>query len=721
MNKDDTEKNVVEKVPLSAVPNTAQVGLKILIPALNEYQRMVTVTAPATLIPLGSGTSNIDVTADLSGLLPETIYNFRVVAINSTGTTYGVNQTFTTLPPPIVLPNAPTKLNATPVAFSVINLTWTDTSNNETMFIIARKTSCQDPFIPIATVNADITSYSDAELNPATFYFYQVKASNDFGDSEYSNMARAITWADIPTIEKLIGLLNSYQDQFKNDGIHNSLLVKLQAAQYSISIKDYQSALGQLGAFTNEIEAQTDKSFSSEVAEALLTTVQPLIEYVTLIVSLPTTLDLYLSEEPCVNEVTIEIPTGGVVKTTLSGYFKVQLEPTSDPDIATFNITQSSYIGTPLVVNGLSSETLYFSEDPNNPSTGTLNLKNGKVDFIERVLVRSDYLDGLGLSPVALEIPQTGTFSPMSLTKGILYSIGKGTMPGYLPILGGASYLVYCISPVSPPPPKPEKPKVPEEWKVTVPEFGLELERKDNIITETFTTPITTTQLTLTEEHRLFLPSYGYISFFEGKAKGILIKEKDKPYEWCFGKSVLIDMIPTTGHCEGYDFIQVVSCTRISALVPGAEPITTTKEWDFNGVTKEPSDPTYGGTYFNGIQTGVFMLDMPGFGMKALPWEVFPKGAKRKDIFEFNTWLINTKPFEVIGYYKWGFTLTIIIGENEADTEITIEPTKPPATFIPTPDSWWNPQPAEEGKRYIDKLKEKGYPSWYYERYEKKK
>jgi len=714
MNKDDTEKNVVEKVPLSAVPNTAQVGLKILIPALNEYQRMVTVTAPATLIPLGSGTSNIDVTADLSGLLPETIYNFRVVAINSTGTTYGVNQTFTTLPPPIVLPNAPTKLNATPVAFSVINLTWTDTSNNETMFIIARKTSCQDPFIPIATVNADITSYSDAELNPATFYFYQVKASNDFGDSEYSNMARAITWADIPTIEKLIGLLNSYQDQFKNDGIHNSLLVKLQAAQYSISIKDYQSALGQLGAFTNEIEAQTDKSFSSEVAEALLTTVQPLIEYVTLIVSLPTTLDLYLSEEPCVNEVTIEIPTGGVVKTTLSGYFKVQLESTTDPDIATFNITQSSYIGTPLVVNGLSSETLYFSEDPNNPSTGTLNLKNGKVDFIERVLVRSDYLNVLGLSPVALEIPQTGTFSPMSLTKGILYSIGKGTMPGYLPILGGASYLVYCISPVSPPPPKPEKPKVDLEWTGVVPKVNLTITRKDNVLTETFTTPLTTTNVILNEEHRLFLPGYGYISFFEAKVKGL-----QTIIGYTYGKSVIIDMIPTTEHCKGYDYIQVVSDTIISE-VPGAEPIIFTEKWHFNGVKNFGIDPTFGDTYPNG-KGGRFLFDIPGRAGPKQPWEPpHIKGSKSTFLFEFNTWLINTEPFEIIGFYKWSFILTIIVGESEEDTIITIEVPKPPAEWAPTPKSWWEPVPPEEGRRYIDKLKEGSYPPKYYEKYEKK-
>ncbi|MFH1230914.1 MAG: fibronectin type III domain-containing protein [Planctomycetota bacterium] len=45
---------------------------------------------------IGSGTSDVAIMADISGLSTSTLYNFRVVATNSAGTTYGANQNFTT-------------------------------------------------------------------------------------------------------------------------------------------------------------------------------------------------------------------------------------------------------------------------------------------------------------------------------------------------------------------------------------------------------------------------------------------------------------------------------------------------------------------------------------------------------------------------------------------------------------------------------------------------
>ncbi len=45
---------------------------------------------------VGSGTSVVPVTASLTGLSPDTTYDFRLVATNSQGTGYGANLTFTT-------------------------------------------------------------------------------------------------------------------------------------------------------------------------------------------------------------------------------------------------------------------------------------------------------------------------------------------------------------------------------------------------------------------------------------------------------------------------------------------------------------------------------------------------------------------------------------------------------------------------------------------------
>ena len=57
-------------------------------------------TVMLTSETVGSGTSNVPVSVTVTSLSPNTLYNFRVIGINSTGTTYGNNLTFTTLLPP---------------------------------------------------------------------------------------------------------------------------------------------------------------------------------------------------------------------------------------------------------------------------------------------------------------------------------------------------------------------------------------------------------------------------------------------------------------------------------------------------------------------------------------------------------------------------------------------------------------------------------------------
>ncbi len=92
-------------------------------------------------------------------------------------------------------PVAPSNLTATAISSSQINLLWTDNSNNETGIKIERKTGVDGTYAQIATVGADVTTYSDTGLTPATTYYYRVKAYNSAGDSTYSNEANATTIA----------------------------------------------------------------------------------------------------------------------------------------------------------------------------------------------------------------------------------------------------------------------------------------------------------------------------------------------------------------------------------------------------------------------------------------------------------------------------------------------------------------------------------------------
>ena len=108
----------------------------------------------------------------------------------------------TPTPTPTPVPGAPTNLTATAISSSQINLAWTDNATNETGFKIER---CQNAgcsnFAEIATVGANVTTFSNTGLTASTSYSYRVRATNLGGDSAYSNTASATTQAaqTVPT------------------------------------------------------------------------------------------------------------------------------------------------------------------------------------------------------------------------------------------------------------------------------------------------------------------------------------------------------------------------------------------------------------------------------------------------------------------------------------------------------------------------------------------
>ena len=83
---------------------------------------------------------------------------------------------------------APDNLTATGVSYSQINLTWTDPGATETRSNIERcfGAGCTN-FGWIASVGANVTSYSDNGLSVSTTYSYRVVAFNSTATSAYSN------------------------------------------------------------------------------------------------------------------------------------------------------------------------------------------------------------------------------------------------------------------------------------------------------------------------------------------------------------------------------------------------------------------------------------------------------------------------------------------------------------------------------------------------------
>jgi hypothetical protein len=349
-------------------------------------------------------------------------------------------------------PNAPSNLVATAVSSSQIDLTWQDNSDNEQGFKIERKPIYYDQFIQIATVIKNINNYTDTDLLSGTVYYYRVTAYNKAGDSGHSNLNAAVTFADLPTVEKIITNLNYYYEQGAFDiDIYNLLGVKLNAVQHSIDTMDYNTALEQLHALLNDLYALTEESIDHVARVELIVSTQSLIEYLNILNSLPIDIELYPCIAPFIDEVRIEILGGGIVTTTLTGNLTVKLAYTGIPNIASVTILHSDYIMEPIIINGVNFGTLYISQDPQRASIGTLNLQTGEIIIIEKVLVRSIYLDLLGLSPVLVEVTQRGTFSPLSLTQGVGYLVGHGYLPQHLPMLGGAMFFTLSIKGCAPP------------------------------------------------------------------------------------------------------------------------------------------------------------------------------------------------------------------------------------------------------------------------------
>ena len=89
-------------------------------------------------------------------------------------------------------PAAPTNLAAQAKGSSTIDLSWDDNSNNETGFEIEHKTG-SGSFKPLATVRTNVNTYEDNNLTASTIYIYRVRASNNSGNSLYSDEAPATT------------------------------------------------------------------------------------------------------------------------------------------------------------------------------------------------------------------------------------------------------------------------------------------------------------------------------------------------------------------------------------------------------------------------------------------------------------------------------------------------------------------------------------------------
>lgn len=129
-----------------------------------------------------------------TGLASNTQYFYRIFAIDANGNWSAASNTAdaTTLAGPPAPPAAPTNLVVTSVSRSTVSLAWTDNSGDEAGFYVERK-SGMGTWTRVATLGANVTTYTDTGLMRRTSYQYRVQAYNASGSSAYSNVVTART------------------------------------------------------------------------------------------------------------------------------------------------------------------------------------------------------------------------------------------------------------------------------------------------------------------------------------------------------------------------------------------------------------------------------------------------------------------------------------------------------------------------------------------------
>ena len=142
-----------------------------------------------TSAPVSAGLGSYD------WVLPNSSSNQALVRVRNSvdSAVFDISDTYFSIYLADVAPNAPSNLVVAVVSSSQIDLSWTDNSDNELQFTVERKTGSSGTWAQIGTVDANTTSFSNTGLSQNTTYYYRVRASNQAGNSGYSNEANGTT------------------------------------------------------------------------------------------------------------------------------------------------------------------------------------------------------------------------------------------------------------------------------------------------------------------------------------------------------------------------------------------------------------------------------------------------------------------------------------------------------------------------------------------------
>jgi len=186
----------------------------------------VTETVPCATNP-GLGTSPVEVNANVSGLRPNTLYPYRLVASNENGTVSGARESFTTLSPPLIDEQWVTSVSDSTATLNakinpkgqatVYQLEYGTDTNYGTKIPVSPEA--------IGSGSEDVqVSRSVVELQAQTIYHYRVVATNASGTTDGPD--RTFKTFPVPTVTA--------------DTCPNAQIRGLQAAQFLPDCRAYE-------------------------------------------------------------------------------------------------------------------------------------------------------------------------------------------------------------------------------------------------------------------------------------------------------------------------------------------------------------------------------------------------------------------------------------------------------------------------------------------------
>jgi len=150
-----------------------------------------------------SGTTTQNITANLTGLTPATVYHFRIKGVNSVGTTYGADNTFMTLstgtnPPTVITTYADFITNAYAVIHGIVNANGSSTTASFNWGTTTSYGNTVSAGTVNGTSNTPVSAYISG-LAPGIWYHYRAKGVNA-GGTAYGADSTFYSGDTIPTV-----------------------------------------------------------------------------------------------------------------------------------------------------------------------------------------------------------------------------------------------------------------------------------------------------------------------------------------------------------------------------------------------------------------------------------------------------------------------------------------------------------------------------------------